>query len=259
MTPHASIYGAAELYDLAFSYRDFGAQSHFLRTLFKNKRAREALSFLELAAGPAHHCIDMLANGLQASGLDSSPQMAEYARKKAFERGLSLPYQVADMVRFKTSQKFDLAACLLCSASYLLKDADVTSHFQCVRAALNDGGMYVLELTHPAELSGTPKSKHSWNMRDAQGELHIDWDGDPARAVAGVWRTDVRLRYQPFDGSASMVVSDSANQRGFGYAEISSLAEPCGFLVAACYGAFDEQVPLDSPRAQRMILALHAV
>lgn len=258
MTPHASIYGAPALYDLAFSYRDFGAESHFLRTLFKSQRGREALSFLELAAGPAHHTIDMLANGLHASGLDSSPHMAGYAGKKASERGLSLPYQVADMARFKSSQKFDLAACLLCSASYLLKDADVTSHFQCVRNALNDDGMYVLELTHPSELSGAPKSKRSWKMHDAQGELHVDWDGDPARAIAGIWRTDVRLRYQPFDGGAVMVVSDSANQRGFGYAEILSLAEPCGLSLAGCYGSFDEQVPFDSPHAQRMILALNA-
>jgi len=258
MTPHASIYGAAALYDLAFSYRDFGAESHFLRTLFKTRRQREALSFLELGAGPAHHCIDMLANGLHAAALDSSPHMAAYARKKAAERGLDLPYQVADMTRFEPAQKFDLAACLLCTASYLLRDADVLSHFRCVRRALNDHGMYVLELTHPTELTGTSKSNRNWEMRDAEGELHVSWGGDPALAVAGIWRSDVRFRYQPFDGGPALVVSDSADQRGFGYAEILSLAEPCGFSLAACYGAFDERVPFDSPRARRMVLALDA-
>ena len=258
MTPHASVYGAAALFDLAFSYRDFGLESHFLRTLFKGRRGREAHSFLELAAGPAHHSIDMLANGLDVTALDLSPQMAEYARKKAAGRGLILPYLVADMVRFQTTRRFDLAACLLCSASYLLKDADVSSHFRSVRAAMQDDGLYVLELTHPAELVGEPKSSHSWTMRDADGVLHVDWDGDPARAVAGIWRTDVRFRYQPHDGSATIVVSDTANQRGFGYAELLSLAEPCGFALEACFGAFDENVRLDDPSAKRMVLALRA-
>jgi SAM-dependent methyltransferase len=256
MTPHAAIYSSAELYDLAFSYRDFAAECRFLSELYRARRGRDARTFLELAAGPSRHALQLAAAGLSATALDSVSQMAAFAERRAQARGLPLSYLVADMTDFHGTQRFDLAACLLCSASYLLRDEQVLSHLACVHEALADDGLYVLELTHPAELSGQPKSQTRWNMRDERGELEIDWAGDPARSENGIWQTHVTLRFHPADGSAAVVIEDHAAQRGFGYEELRRLAEQSGFLVEGAFGTFDPSVALDSPQASRMLIAL---
>lgn len=258
MASHGTIYERAALYSLAFSYRDFAAESGWLRSAYERRRARAPRSFLELAAGPAEHAIEMLAAGLDVVALDLSPQMAAHARASAQARGLALPYTVADMVDFPAPGAFDLVACLLCSGSYLLTDEAVLSHFASVRATLAPGGIYLLELTHPSELVGSAKSIHTWKMRDTTGELEIAWGGDPAQAVDGIWQADVRFVYQPYDGGAPVVVEDQARQRAFTHAQFVSLAQQSGFVVEAMLGGFDESIALDSPKATRMVVLLAA-
>ncbi len=256
MTTHSAIYEAAALYDLAFSYRDFGAEARFLRELYQRRRGDGASSFLELAAGPAEHAVQMLQAGLYARALDLSPHMADYGRRKAAARGQTLDYVVGDMTRFETPRPFELIACLLCSASYLLTDSDFLLHLSSVHAALAPRGIYVLELSHPSELTSERKSNSTWKMHDARGELDILWGGEPSQSVNGIWTADVIIRYRPFDGSAPVELRDRAQQRGYTLDDISRLAQQSGFSISAALGAFDEQVLLDDPRAQRMILAL---
>lgn len=256
MASHFGIYAAAALYDLAFSYRDFEAETQFVLEAYRRRRGRSAKSLFELAAGPGRHALSAAAAGLAVTALDLSPHMAGYTRQKAEQAGVRLEYVVADMIDFEPPGTFDLAVCMLCSASYLLTDTAVLSHLACVRAALAADGMYLLELTHPAELSGTPKSKNSWRMRDARGELQIDWGGEPAKAVGGVWEAHATLLYQPFDGGPPVRVEDDARQRGFTFQEVARFAEQSGFAIEAALGAFDEGVPLEDPRANRMLLVL---
>jgi SAM-dependent methyltransferase len=241
---------------LAFSYRDFAVESTCLRGIYERRRGRAPRSFLELAAGPAGHAFEMLSAGLDVMALDLAPDMAAYARSKADERGLVLPYAIADMIEFAPPGAFDLVACLLCSASYLLTDDAVLSHFASVRACLAGGGMYVLELTHPSELVGPRQTKSTWTMRDEAGELHVAWGGDPGAAIDGIWTAEVNLLYRPFDGSAPISVEDKAFQRGFTYSEVVDLAQRSGFSVEATLGGYDENVALDSPKATRMIVVL---
>lgn len=258
MLPHSAIYQHAAFYDLAFSYRDYSVESKWLRDAYERRRGRAPRSFLELAAGPAGHALEMLAAGLAGVALDLSPEMAEYGRSKAARRGLVLSYTVADMVEFTSPRQFDMVACMTCSASYLVTDEAVLSNFASVRASLADGGIYVLELTHPSELTGTKKSQTKWKMRDDAGEVEIDWNGDPAVAVDGVWSTDVSVVYRPVDGSAPICVNERARQRGFTFPEVVAFAERSGFVVEAALGGFDEALALESPKATRMIVMLKA-
>ena len=138
MNTHSAVYGAAALYDLAFSYRDCKAESQFLRNVYQRVNGRSPPRFLDLSAGPGRHAVEMLAAGVDVVALDLAPEMASYARRKAEARKLSLHFVVADMTDFSTPSKFDLAACLLCSASYLLTHEAFLSHLTSVRRALED-------------------------------------------------------------------------------------------------------------------------
>jgi SAM-dependent methyltransferase len=253
---HSAVYGAAALYDLAFSYRDCQAESQFLRDVYQRVNGRAARSFLELAAGPGRHALEMLSAGLDVLALDLAPEMASYARHQALVRKLSLHFVVGDMTEFSTPGKFDLAACLLCSASYLLTDDAFLSHLASVHRALEADGLYVLELSHPNELLGESKTQHSWTMRDDAGELDVEWRSNPAAAVEGVWDADVSLCYRPFDGSPALTVRGAACQRGFTLAQVSQLAERSGFTVQAVLGGFVEGMTLADPKASHMITIL---
>jgi len=256
MTTHTSVYQAAALYDLAFSYRDIAAEARFVRELYRRRRGRAAQSFLEVAAGPARHAIDMRAAGLAVLALDLAPEMATYAVEKAKARGLTLDYLVADMTTFEAPRTFDLAACMLCSTSYLLTPEAVLAHLRSIRAALAPDGMYFLELTHPSELAGERKSQSSWKMSDAGGELSITWGGDLAKSINGVWHADVELRYSPLDGSPPVQLHDAADQRVFTQLELARFAEQSGFAIEASFGAFDEQIKVEDSRAHRWLVAL---
>lgn len=256
MASHLGIYEAAALYDLAFSYRDFEAETRFILEAYRRRRGRAPTTLFELAAGPGRHALAAAAAGLSVAALDVSRQMAEYTRQKAELAGIHLDYRVADMSDFEPPGLFDLAICMLCSAGYLLSDTAVLSHLASVRAALEPDGMYLLELTHPTELSDARKSQSSWRMRDALGELHVDWSGDPSKAVNGIWESHAALVYQPFDGGPATRVEDRAQQRGFTLAELVSLAERSGFALEAALGGFDEGVALDDSSASRMMILL---
>jgi SAM-dependent methyltransferase len=255
VTPHGTIYEAAALYDLAFSYRDFPRESRFLSMLYEARRGRKPRTFLELAAGPGRHALEMQAAGVTATALDVVPEMAEYARNKAAERGVDLDYLVADMTRFETARRFDLAACMLCSGTYLITDAAFRSHLGAVHAALTEDGMYVLELPHPSELD-RPKTKGEWTMRDAAGELFVEWIEDETARDGNTWLARVRFEYRPLEGSAPRIVSDASRQRDFTPAEIESFAAETGFLVEDVFGALDENIALDHEKAWRMLVVL---
>ena len=250
---HSTIYDAAALYDLAFSYRDFAKEARFLRELHTRRLGRKPHSFLELAAGPGRHAQEMCRAGLEVAALDLSPAMAAHCQRQARQRGLSFPYVVGDMTSFQLERQFELIACMLCSATYLLTDEQFLRHLSCVRSALADGGLYVLELPHPDEASEA-KTSSEWKVRDERGELAVQWR--ESSSVERLLTVDVRLEYRPNDGGAPHVVTDRGRQRDLTEAQLRALAEAAGFVVGDLFGALDESIGLHDSRAWRMVAVL---
>jgi SAM-dependent methyltransferase len=250
---HAAVYGAPALYDLAFGYRNYAGECDFLRRVHEMLRGQPPRSFLELAAGPARHALEMAAAGLRTAALDLSPEMAAYAAAKAGERGLTVPYLVADMTSFTHPDTFDLVANMLCSATYLLTDEAFVAHLDRVDAVLADGGLYVMELVDPSDRT---KAKSAWTARDAAGELDVNWFGEKT-ADARTIRVRIRLEYRPFDGSPPTIVEDEALQRLYSCADVERLIARRGhFEIAGLFGALDEGVPLDDDAAWRDLVVL---
>lgn len=253
MNTHAAVYGAPGLYDLAFGYRDYAGECDFLRRAHDMFCGQPPRSFLELAAGPARHALEMAAAGLRTAALDLSPEMAAYAAAKAGERGLTLPYLVADMTSFAHPDTFDLVANMLCSATYLLTDDAFAAHLDRVHAVLADGGLYVMELVDPSDRK---KAKSTWTARDAAGELDVRWLGEET-ADARIIRARVRFEYRPFNGSPPTLVEDEALQRLYSCADVERLIARRGhFEIAGLFGAVDEGVPLDDDAAWRDLVVL---
>ena len=190
-----SIYSAPELYDLAFSYRDFEAEVAFLleaHARHSGKGARTAtaggggrggggssggssgggaskMRVLELAAGPARHCLlSATKHGTAATALDCSAEMVAYGKGLAAAAASAtahgsgggsdsplLRYVQGDMRRFSLPEEGDAAVdsvwCLLGSAGHLLTNGDWVGMLSSAAAALAPGGTLILELPHPRE------------------------------------------------------------------------------------------------------------
>ena len=95
-------YAAPEVYDIAFSFRDFEAEVAYLLSVHQSHSTGPLTRFLEVGCGPARHSILLAqATGSTCIGLDASEEMLKYAAQRAKQA------KVGDKVKFVKS---DMAA-----------------------------------------------------------------------------------------------------------------------------------------------------
>jgi len=214
------IYSRPSLYDMAFGYRNFEEEVDFLMDQHRKLNADQELPkrVLELAAGPARHCIEALSASYieSATAIDNSADMIKYAREIAAEelksddytfeeisgkehgdvtkdssyenRVNSLRYIQADMTNFTIDggeEFFDSAWILLGSLQHLTTNEEVISCFRCIHRSLRANGTFILELPHPREtFSMVECTRNGWDvpLEDENGaksgELKIVWGDD---------------------------------------------------------------------------------
>ena len=136
------VYSQPELYDLAFSYRDFEDEVEFLFAAHAKhgSSGEPPASVLELAAGPARHClIAAQEHGVRVTALDNSEEMVAYgsvlASSMASEAAAALRYVQADMASFALPDNVgtvDTAWLLLGSAGHLLTGRDFLGMLESV-------------------------------------------------------------------------------------------------------------------------------
>lgn len=244
------IYDHPQAYELACSFRDVSAEVDVLR-----RWADGARSVLELAAGPAEHAREFARRGVAATALDLSPAMCAYAR----EHGAGLPLEVvqADMRAFDLGRRFDLVITMLDSTAHLMTLDDFVAYLGCVRDHLADGGLALIEMSHPADrLGDTPRVSNSWSVRKDDLSAHVRWGqpGDTLDPISQVVNDHVSIAV---DGGE--VIQGVVPYRFWTFTELEAAIRLAGGLtVEAQYGDFDVEVSLRSPDAWRMITLLRA-
>jgi SAM-dependent methyltransferase len=242
------IYDHPRAYELACSFRDVSAEVDALRSW-----AGESRDVLELAAGPAEHAREFARRGVPATALDLSPAMCAYAR----ERGSGLPLEVvqADMTGFRLGRRFDLVITMLDSTAHLMTLDDFVAYLACVREHLADGGLAIIEMSHPADrLGDTPRVSNAWTVEKDGLSAHVRWGepGDELDPITQIVRDRVTIA---IDGGE--VIEGVVPYRFWTATELTAAIRLTGGLtVEAQYGDFDPEVTLGSPHAWRMITLL---
>jgi SAM-dependent methyltransferase len=272
MTTVSSIYDQPELYQLACAYRDVPAECGALLA-WLGKHASIAgdgagiRSVLELAAGPAEHARELASRGLRSTALDFSAAMCAYAAAQAKAAGLALDVVQADMRDFRFTDpdggqtKFDLAITMLNSLCHLFTLDDMVNHLSAVSAHLVPGGLYIVELAHPADFfSAAPRTSSEWTV-DVDG-VHalVSWGGrqDLIDPLTQVTKEHMTIKATAKDGTVR-AASDVVPNRFWTLTEFTAAVRLAGgYEIAASYGDFDDTTPLDSPTAWRMIIVLRA-
>jgi SAM-dependent methyltransferase len=242
------IYDHPRAYELACSFRDVSAEVDALRSW-----AGESRGVLELAAGPAEHAREFARRGVPATALDLSPAMCAYAR----EQGSGLPLEVvqADMTGFRLGRRFDLVITMLDSTAHLMTLDDFVAYLACVREHLADGGLAIIEMSHPADrLGDTPRVSNAWTVEKDGLSAHVRWGepGDELDPITQIVRDRVTIAIDGGD-----VIEGIVPYRFWTATELTAAIRLTGGLtVEAQYGDFDPEVTLGSPHAWRMITLL---
>jgi SAM-dependent methyltransferase len=272
----SGIYDEPELYQLACAYRDVPAEVSAVLAWCARHCAlpggRTAGSVLELAAGPAEHARELAGRGLRATVLDRSPAMCAYAAAQAKSSGIGLDVVEADMRDFRIEDTFDLAVTMLNSLCHLFTLEDMIRHLTAVRGHLAAGGLYIIELAHPADFfTPVPRTSSEWAIDTGGVHAEVRWGGreDRIDPLTQVTREHMTITATSDDGTIR-TVSDVVPNRfwtltefraavALANARIGSGSGSGGFELVASYGDFDETTELDAPTAWRMILVLKRV
>jgi hypothetical protein len=181
---------------------------------------------------------------------------------------------------------FDVAITMLNSVCHLFTLDDLVRHLTAVRAHLVAGGLYIVELAHPADFfAQVPRTSSEWTI-DAPGmHAEVRWGGrsDRIDPLTQVTNEHMTIAATTDDGTIR-TVSDVVPNRFWTLTEFTaavalSNARPVGsapqqadespggsvsrsddfswgFELVATYGDFDETTALDAATAWRMILIL---
>ena len=256
------IYDEPEFYEVACAYRDVPSEvDALLRWSGKHRdsAAGPLRSVLELAAGPAEHARELARRGLQATALDLSAAMCARAGDMAAAAGVSLTVVQADMRDFSLPRRFELAITMLNSLCHLMTLDDLLAHLRCVARHVSPGGLYVAELAHPADFfSAERRTSSEWSSEVNGGTVSVRWGGrkDEIDPVTQITREHVSVTYRRRGGSVRTVTDVVPNRFWTATELTAALRLAGGFAVAASYGDFEADSPVDAADAWRMILVL---
>lgn len=261
-TAISEVYSRANIYDLAFSYRDYRAEVAALLLWYREHASRSRPrslphTALELAAGPARHSIELARRGVTCTAIDLSPEMCEFAMNTATQENVALSVVQGDMMRFSLPCKFDLVFQMLDSASHILSSAELIRHLECVARHLHKGGIYVVELSRPRRRGEESTTTQSWSIERNGLKVDVRW-GDESGETTRPWTPHMtQIEITASAEGHSTLIRDSMRLRSWGPKAFErALANIPPLALAAKYGAFDPSIGPNAPNAWRLIYVI---
>lgn len=201
----SALYASPLWYDIAFQYRDIVKECDFLESCCDRFGGGKPRSILDAAFGSGNHLLEFARRGLDCHGVDLNGSMAGYVTAKALQASVPVSVITADMRKFALPVRVDLAYCMLDSFRYLLDDRDLSAHLDCISSHLRQGGLYVVELSHPRDYStDTDSARNRWGQTRDGVNVEMSWVEQHACPGSGV-----------VDSLVTMCVNDGENVREF--------------------------------------------
>ena len=203
-----AVYDEPRYYEIAFSYRDIGAEVDTFEQCFERYAELPVKSILELGSGNSPHMEELLKRGYSYTGLDINESMLAYSARKASAIAGKATFVHADMTDFSLGDTFDFAYITLGSLS-ARNTEEVISHFRSVAQALNRGGLYLLDwCVHFAPFS---ERTESWTMEQGEIKVTTHWSERLLDAVQQL--VEETLSLEVLDGGTVYHLSETGVRR----------------------------------------------
>lgn len=265
-------YNNPEIYDIAFSFRNFEQEVEFLLDAYQKYCDGPLVNILEVGCGPAQHSIRLADTaGCKVTAIDISQTMLDFAKQKAEAAGVGakINFKKVDMTsKFSDSlhdskmQLVDMGMVLLGTLSHCIDNSTALTCISEMSRLMRPGGLLVLELPHPEELfSGSYYSAEefvdAWDAAVDEKLVLVEWgrEGDEFDVESQVLNRTVGMSLYEGDKLVSSQV-EIVQQRQFTLQEIDLIARSSGLKIISVHGDFNMSIPLHHDDAYRMIVCL---
>mmetsp|Transcript_16341 Transcript_16341/g.45547 ORF Transcript_16341/g.45547 Transcript_16341/m.45547 type:complete len:351 (-) Transcript_16341:209-1261(-) len=245
-----SLYDHPDLYDCAFSYRDFVEEAGFLKDLFKtNTGGQELTSVLDFGCGTGRHILELAAAGVACRGVDLNQQMLDFAADLAKQKGVPLRLEQGDMrsyVLAEGEKPVDMALIMMGTLQHMLSNDDAIKAVGGAKDAVRSGGLIVLECAHPYDLwdgtlvTNSEEYLEVWDGDTADGgKLYVQWgtEGDPFDALTQVLERTVTVT-KTKEGKPVRTLMDVCEMRQFSMQELYLLARMLDLEVSSGFDRY---------------------
>jgi hypothetical protein len=252
----------AHLQDAAFGYRDFAAERDFLLACARAHGGRPVRRVASWACGSGRHLGSFAEIGVDGVGIEDDLEQLElaatlYADARARAEWIASPIDAP-----VKAEPVDLSFIMLSAVHRLATEGAIIDHLQSAAALLGDGGVHVIEATHPSDLDPAHAKIVAWTEMRPPYSVHSRFRLDiERRARDGTVPAllDVRCRDQSTGANAGALqqqerwlVPDTDNWE--------KLVERAGnFAIAAMLGDFQLEVASNQAGAWRTLMVLRKI
>lgn len=231
-------------YDVVMGHVDYGAWASYVHEIIERFHP-EARRILELGCGTGS-----LAMALQPKGAydyratDQSMSMLKVARRKAFEEGVPIDFSQADFTDFEISRPVDVVILLYDGLNYLLEKRDVAVLFAHARAALEEGGLFVVDQSTPVNSESNERFFEDEGTVDGYTYVRRSW-----------YNPETRRHTTRFDITvAGRTYREEHVQRAYTQSEILQVIEGTEFSVAGSFAGMTRQTATDTAERIHWVL-----
>ncbi|TFG22407.1 MAG: class I SAM-dependent methyltransferase [Promethearchaeota archaeon] len=240
-----NFYNLAKYYDLAF-FRDADRDIEFFNGCFKRYCKNNVKRILEPACGPGLFLEYLPKYGYIILGYDLNPAMINFSKERLKRLNISdhnADAIIGNMMTARFDQKFDAAFICINSIGYLRKDAEIISHFENMYDSLNDGGLYIIEISFKCDnLQNEKKIDDTWYIKRDGVELEVTWAINWYDVEKRIRHVDFKMRVN--DNGKIINVEESHDLRLWIYDEFKLFAKSSGFEIVGIYNQNYEEIPM---------------
>lgn len=230
--------GFAVVYDEYMDNIPYEEWSQYLISLLRQQGIGAGKTVVDLGCGTGTVTMILAANGYDCVGIDNAPEMLTIAADKMYAQGQEIVYSLQDMRDFALPYEADAMVSICDSMNYITGRGDLKKVFDCVKAGLAPGGVFIFDL----------KTIHFF--RDILGGHTYAENRDTS---AFVWnnsydehtrnnRYELAVFVQNADGAFTRYEEEHF-QHGFENTEVLEAAKAAGLSVTAVYDAFTLKAP----------------
>lgn len=172
----SEVYDYPLYYEIAFSFRDIAAEVNVLEECMRRFSKIPVKTVLELGCGNCPHAPALCGRGYRYIGIDTSPQMIEFSRRKTETFRDRLELFCADMNCFNLDDPVEFVFVQVGSL-FVANDVDIQTHFDSVANALRPGGLYFLDgcITFDEELAAPDGVTWELERDGIKVETNVTW------------------------------------------------------------------------------------
>lgn len=236
---------APEELEYAF-FRDVTPEVSLGFDTFHDLRAHYPRRILEIQCGSGLLAKGYAERGGEVVAIDSAPGMISYARSRREKTNIT--WQVEHPLDLSVKD-IDLAVMCLDSYAYLLTDEDERRFWRKIKDALNDDGLFLLEVNHPKSCGYIDYSTVYTEDRPLDDiEVRVEWgvNNPIPDLITGICETEIRCTTTRGGRVETRIIN--SRERYHWPRDLKLMLESCGFKVARWFGGYERQIlEWDSP------------